>query len=239
MAGKKKKGNCRYFYCSASQGNHSPFHKLVQTVRGHEGQAEVARRILGLLDGVNGDPSVVQLQDPYSFRCIPQVHGAVWEALRYTGNILEAEANAVTDNPIVFPEQDEIISGGNFHAQPIAFVLDHMAVAVSGLGNISERRTYKLLSGTRGLKPCLINEHGYHSGLMIAQYTAASITNRNKVLCYPASADSIPSSMGQEDHVSMAANSGTKLREVVANCEMIMAIELICAAQALDYLEKK
>lgn len=215
--------------------NMTPFDERIQQVRGHAGQAEVASQILELMDGsVLAYGPDKQLQDPYAFRCIPQVHGATYDALSHAGSVLETELNAVTDNPLVFPDSDGIISGGNFHAQPVALLLDYLAIAISELGNISERRTYKLLSGQRGIPDCLVHDAGLKSGLMIAQYTAASIVNRNKILCTPASSDSIPSSNGQEDHVSMAANSATKLREIVRNVRTIVAIEFLSAMQAID-----
>ena len=213
--------------------NLSPFDERIQEVRIHQGQSRVAGHIRALLDdsGISRRTNK-HLQDPYAFRCIPQVHGASCDIMDYASNTLESEANAVTDNPLIFPESDSIISGGNFHAQPVALLLDYMAMAISELANISERRSYQLLSGNRDLPSCLVQNAGLHSGLMISQYTAASIVNRNKILCTPASVDSIPSSMGQEDHVSMGANSATKLYEVVNNTRSVLAIELLCAAQA-------
>ena len=215
--------------------NLSPFDARIHEVRPHDGQQAVARHMRSLLhsSGVNQRPGK-HLQDPYAFRCIPQVHGASLTAIRHTGTVLETEANSVTDNPLIFPNSDGILSGGNFHAQPVALVLDYMAIALAELGNISERRTYQLLSAARGLPACLVPNAGLQSGLMIAQYTAASVVNRNKILCTPASIDSIPSSMGQEDHVSMAANSATKLFEILTNLKTIISIELLCAVQAID-----
>ena len=215
--------------------NMTPFDARVQTVRGHNGQTAVAAEILGFLKGSEvAYGSGKHLQDPYAFRCVPQVHGATHDVLTHAGNVLETEINAVTDNPLVFPDTDAVISGGNFHAQPIALVLDYMSMAIHELGSISERRTYKLLSGARDLPDCLVRDAGLQSGLMIAQYSAASIVNRNKILCTPASVDSIPSSKGQEDHVSMAANAGTKLREIVQNVKTILAIEFLSATQAVE-----
>ena len=226
---------CAAISLEAFDCNMTPFDPRIHEVRGHMGQIAVSRDILDLVEGskVAFGP-VKHLQDPYAFRCVPQVHGATFDVLGHAKLVLETEINAVTDNPLVFPESDAILSGGNFHAQPIALLLDHMAVAMSELGSISERRTYKLLSGTRDLPDCLVRDAGLQSGLMISQYTAASIVNRNKILCTPASVDSIPSSMGQEDHVSMAANAATKLREVVRNVKMILAIEFLAGMQAIE-----
>jgi histidine ammonia-lyase len=175
------------------------------------------------------------VQDPYAFRCIPQVHGASIDAIAYATGVFETEINAVTDNPTLFPDDDLVISAGNFHGQPLALALDFLAIAVAELGSISERRTYQLLSGQRGLPPFLVSEPGLHSGLMIPQYTAASIVSQNKQLCTPASVDSIVSSNGQEDHVSMGANAATKAVVVCSNVEKILAIELLTAAQALEF----
>jgi len=214
--------------------NLTPFDPRIQSLRPHAGQGQVAKEILDLLSGSKTSDDNKHLQDPYAFRCVPQVHGATYDALSYVSGVLETEVNSVTDNPLVFPDSDAILSGGNFHAQPVALVLDYLAIAIAELGSISERRTYQLLGGTRGLPACLIEDAGLQSGLMITQYTAASIVNRNKILCTPASVDSIPSSMGQEDHVSMAANAATKLREVVKNVKTIIAIEFLAAMQAID-----
>ena len=177
----------------------------------------------------------MNVQDPYSFRCIPQVHGAVKDTLSYVKSVVDIEINAATDNPTVCPDDDLIISAGNFHGEPIALPMDFLCIAMSELGNISERRTYKLVSGKRGLPSFLVAEPGLNSGFMIAQYTAASIVSQSKTLCMPSSADSIPTSQGQEDHVSMGANSGTKLLRVTDNTERVLAIELFTAAQALDF----
>jgi histidine ammonia-lyase len=175
-----------------------------------------------------------QVQDPYSFRCIPQVHGATKDVLETVTGVLETEINSVTDNPIVFHDEDAILSGGNFHGQPLALHADFLAIAMSELANISERRTYLLVSGQRGLPPFLAPKAGLNSGFMIAQYTAASIVSQNKQYCTPASVDSIVSSNGQEDHVSMGANAATKLRKVLLNVQRVLAIELLTAAQALE-----
>jgi histidine ammonia-lyase len=179
------------------------------------------------------------VQDPYSFRCIPQVHGASKDSFNYVASVFSNEINAVTDNPTIFPDEDIIVSGGNFHGQPLALALDNMAIAAAELGSISERRTYQLLHGKRGLPPFLVANPGLNSGFMIPQYTAASIVNQNKQLCTPASVDTIESSQGQEDHVSMGANAATKAYRVVYNLERILAIELFNASQALDFRRPK
>jgi histidine ammonia-lyase len=217
-----------------------PFTPNIHSVRNHEGQIHVAKNMLRILQGsemANGTKT--QVQDPYSFRCIPQVHGATRDAVAHVEKIVEQEINAVTDNPLVFPDEDMILSGGNFHGQPLAINLDYLAIAIAELGNISERRTYLLISGQRNLPPFLVKSAGLDSGLMIAQYTAASIVSNNKQLCTPASVDSIVSSNGQEDHVSMGSNAATKLYEVVKNVEMVLAIELLNATQAFDFRRPK
>ncbi len=175
------------------------------------------------------------MQDPYSFRCIPQVHGASRDAINYTATTIHTEINSVTDNPTIFPDEDKIISAGNFHGQPLAISMDFLAIALAELGSISERRIFLLISGQRELPPFLVAEPGINSGFMIPQYTAASIVSQNKQLCTPASIDSIVSSNGQEDHVSMGANAATKLYKVVENVNTILAIELMMAAQALEF----
>jgi histidine ammonia-lyase len=213
-----------------------PFNEHLHRIRPHVGQVVVARRLRELLAGselqTRPRPAV---QDPYSFRCQPQVHGASRDALAYVRQTVETECNSVTDNPNIFPDDDLILSGGNFHGQPLALALDHLSIAVAELGSISERRTYQLISGQRGLPPFLVAEPGLNSGLMIPQYTAAGIVSQNKQLCTPASVDSIVSSNGQEDHVSMGANAATKARRVVENAEQILGIELLTAAQALAF----
>ena len=217
-----------------------PFDARIHQVRSHEGQQLVASKIRSWLEGSEILQQLkTHVQDPYAFRCIPQVHGATYQAIRHAEHILETEINSVTDNPILFPDSDAIISGGNFHAQPIALVADYLAIAVSELGSISERRTYQLVSGHRELPAYLIEDAGLHSGFMIVQYTAASIVNRNKILCTPASIDSIISSKGQEDHVSMGANAATKLKEVVDNTWDLLGIEFMVGMQALDLREGK
>jgi histidine ammonia-lyase len=217
-----------------------PFTAQIHRIRNHEGQMQVAQNMLRLLAGSQMAASLkTQVQDPYSFRCIPQVHGATRDAVAHVEKIVTQEINAVTDNPLIFPEDDLILSGGNFHGQPLAINLDYLAIAVAELASISERRTYLLIGGQRGLPPFLIQSAGLDSGLMIAQYTAASIVSKNKQLCTPASVDSIVSSNGQEDHVSMGANAATKLYEVVNNTELVLAIELLNATQAIAFRRPK
>ena len=220
----------------AFDGRIEPFCDEVHLVRGHKGQLETARTMRQLLEGSEliSRPKK-HVQDPYSFRCIPQVHGASKDSITYVGSVLETEINSVTDNPTIFHEEDMVVSAGNFHGQPIALVMDYLAIAVAELGNISERRTYKLISGVRDLPPFLVAKPGLNSGFMIPQYTAASIVSQTKGLCMPASVDSIPSSQGQEDHVSMGSNAATKLYRVVMNVERVLAIELMNAAQAIEF----
>jgi histidine ammonia-lyase len=213
-----------------------PFDKSIHKIRAHAGQADVAENIRGILKG----SQIIRrkkehVQDPYSLRCIPQVHGASRDAINYVENVLHVEVNSVTDNPTIFPDEDKIISAGNFHGQPLALAMDFLAIALAEIGSISERRTYLLISGQRGLPPFLVAEPGINSGFMIPQYTAASIVSQNKQLCTPASVDTIVSSNGQEDHVSMGANAATKLVRVVNNVYTILAIELLTAAQALEF----
>lgn len=212
-----------------------PFSHPIHRVRPHAGQLAIADEMRRWLDGsaIQKQPKQ-QVQDPYSFRCIPQVHGATADVLRMAREVVETEMASVTDNPIVFAEEDAIMSGGNFHGQPLAMQLDFMAIALSEIANISERRTYLLVSGQRGLPPFLAPDAGLNSGFMIAQYTAAAIVSQNKGLCMPASVDSIVSSNGQEDHVSMGANAATKLYRVVKNVQRVLAIEALTAAQALE-----
>ena len=175
------------------------------------------------------------VQDPYSFRCIPQVHGASKDAISYAKSVILTEINSVTDNPTIFPDEDLIVSGGNFHGQPLALIFDYMAIALAELGSISERRVYRLIAGQRDLPEFLVASPGLNSGFMIPQYTAASIVSQNKQLCTPSSVDSIPSSNEQEDHVSMGANGATRLLRVAENLERIIAIELFTAVQALEF----
>ena len=220
----------------AFDGRIEPFYDEVHLIRAHRGQLSTARAIRELLEGSEliRQPKK-HVQDPYSFRCIPQVHGATKDTIDYVESVLETEINSPTDNPTVFPDEDMIISAGNFHGQPIALAMDFLAIALAELSNISERRIYKLISGSRGLPHFLVANPGLNSGFMIPQYTAASIVSQSKGLCMPASVDSIPSSQGQEDHVSMGANAATKLYRVVLNTERVLAIELFNAAQALEF----
>ncbi len=214
----------------------SPLDAHIHQIRPHEGQIATAKKLLKLLE--NSEIAYAEktaVQDPYAFRCVPQVHGASRDAIAHIEQMLVTEVNSVTDNPNLFPEDDLIVSGGNFHAQPLALPLDYLAIALSELGSISERRVYQIIGGQRGLPPFLTDNPGLHSGMMIAQYTAAAIVNQNKTLCAPASTDSIVSCNGQEDHVSMAANAATKARRVVLNLERLLAIEFMVGMQALDY----
>ena len=214
----------------------SPFIDQVHLVRNHPGQLATARNIRLILEGSQlFNKAEKAVQDPYSFRCIPQVHGATKDALNYIMDVVETEINSVTDNPTIFPDDDLIVSAGNFHGQPLALVLDQLCIAIAEIGSISERRVYKLISGQRGLPAFLIADSGLNSGYMIPQYTAASIVSKNKQLCTPASVDTIDSSNGQEDHVSMGANAATKTLEVVENVEKLLAIELLTASRGLDY----
>ncbi|HTO16009.1 MAG TPA: histidine ammonia-lyase [Edaphocola sp.] len=213
-----------------------PFAHPVHRVRPHKGQIQTAENIRTILsDSSIQKLAKQQVQDPYSFRCIPQVHGASKDAASNIYDIFEIEINSVTDNPLVFEEEDLIISGGNFHGQPLALNLDFLAIAMAEIANISERRTYLLISGQRNLPPFLAKNPGLNSGFMIAQYTAAAIVSQSKQYCTPASVDSIVSSNGQEDHVSMGANAATKLKRVIDNVRSVLGIELMTAAQALDF----
>lgn len=221
-------------------GRPEPFDPLIHHARPHNGQIKTAEAIREFLEGSELIKRKKEhVQDPYSFRCIPQVHGATKDALEYVQKVFTTEINAVTDNPKIFPAEDKIISGGNFHGQTLAIALDMMAIATAELASISERRTYLLVGGLRGLPTYLVAVPGLNSGLMIAQYTAASIVSKNKQLCTPASVDSIVSSNGQEDHVSMGANAATKAWQVVDNLETVLAIELLCASQALHFRKDK
>ncbi|MGB3344052.1 MAG: histidine ammonia-lyase [Aequorivita sp.] len=223
------------FDCSVS-----PFNALVHLVRPHRGQVKTAEQILQFLEGSELSLSEKKnVQDPYSFRCIPQVHGATKDTIHFVHKTFKTEINSVTDNPNIFVNDDLIISGGNFHGQPLALALDYLAIAMAELGNISERRVYQLVSGLRGLPEFLVENPGLNSGFMIPQYTAASIVSQNKQLAMPASVDSIVSSNGQEDHVSMGANAATKCLRVIENLETILAIELMNASQALKFREPK
>ena len=220
----------------AYDGRIEPFLPLTHQLRPHVGQILTGKKFVEILEG----SELIQrhkehVQDPYSFRCIPQVHGAVKDNILYVKSVLENEINSATDNPNIFPDEDMVISAGNFHGEPIAIPMDSLAIAMSELASISERRTFQLIGGLRGLPKYLVAEPGLNSGFMIPQYTAASIVSQNKGLCWPASCDSIPSSQGQEDHVSMGSNAATKLVRVVDNVETVLAIELFNAAQALEF----
>ncbi|MBR5351449.1 MAG: histidine ammonia-lyase [Prevotella sp.] len=220
----------------AYDGRIEPFTEAVHLVRPHKGQLETAARMRELLEGSQLiATSKAHVQDPYSFRCVPQVHGTVKDTLRYVRSVIDTEINSATDNPTVCPDEDLIISAGNFHGEPIALPMDFLAIAMSELANISERRIYRLVSGTRGLPSFLVANPGVNSGFMITQYTAASVVSLNKSLAMPSSVDSIPSCQDQEDHVSMGANAAIKLYKVVQNTERVLAIELFNAAQALDF----
>lgn len=220
----------------AFDGRIEPFHPSIHKIRPHYGQLETAEHFNNILSGSEIIAREKKhVQDPYSFRCVPQVHGASKDAIYYIRGVVETEINSVTDNPTVFPDEDMVISAGNFHGQPLAITLDFLAIALSELGNISERRTYQLISGKRGLPSFLVAKPGLNSGFMIPQYTAASIVNQNKSLTMPCSSDSIESSQGQEDHVSMGANSATKAFRIAENLERILAIELLNAAQAMEF----
>ncbi|WP_101689054.1 histidine ammonia-lyase [Dysgonomonas massiliensis] len=220
----------------AFDGLIDPFYEGLHTVRPHKGQQRTAANFRKLLDGselISRDK--IYVQDPYSFRCIPQVHGATKDAMEYVASVLLTEINSVTDNPTIFPDEDKIVSGGNFHGQPLAIVYDFLAIALAELGNISERRVSQLIMGLRGLPEFLVANPGVNSGLMIPQYASASMVSQNKMYCYAASSDSIVSSNGQEDHVSMGANAATKLHKIIDNLNHILAIELMNAAQGIEF----
>lgn len=220
----------------AFDGRLDAFSDLIQQIRPHRGQIETAKNFRKILEGSELIKRYKKhVQDPYSFRCIPQVHGASKDAINHAASIFRTEINAVTDNPTIFPDDDQIISGGNFHGQPLALALDFLSLALAELGSIAERRIYRLISGWRKLPEFLVASPGLNSGFMIPQYVAASIVSQNKQLCTPCSIDSIPSSNEQEDHVSMGANSATKTLRVINNLERIIAIELLNGAQALEF----
>ena len=224
----------------AYDGRIEPFHSAVHKVRPHQGQMTVAAKMKELLeDSEIAKQPKSHVQDPYSFRCIPQVHGASMDSIAYAKSVIEREINSVTDNPTIVPDEDAVISAGNFHGQPIAIVLDFLALALAELGSISERRVFKLVSGTRNLPPFLMKEAGINSGFMIPQYTAASMVSQNKQLCTPAVIDTIDSSNGQEDHVSMGANAATKCYRILENVQRIVGIELFTATQALEFRKPK
>ena len=220
----------------AFDGRIEPFNELIHYIRPHKGQIETAKRIVSFLE----DSEIIvqpkkHVQDPYSFRCMPQVHGSSKDTIDYVKKVFKTEINSVTDNPNIFVKDDQIISGGNFHGQPLALALDFLGIAMAELGSISERRIYQLISGLRGLPAFLVDNPGLNSGFMIPQYTAASIVSQNKQLASPASVDSIVSSNGQEDHVSMGANAATKTLRIIENVERILSIELMNAAQAIQF----
>jgi len=224
----------------AFDGRSECFDELIHLIRPHKGQLKSAENIRDFLLGSEiQEGKKEHVQDPYSFRCMPQVHGASKDVIMHVKDVFTTEINSVTDNPTIFIKEDKIISGGNFHGQPLAMAMDYLAIALAELGSISERRTYQLISGQRGLPAFLVAKPGLNSGMMIPQYTAASIVSQNKQLCTPASMDSIVSSNGQEDHVSMGANAATKLYRVVENTERILAIELLNATQAIAFRNAK
>ena len=220
----------------AFDGRIEPFMDCLHRIRPHKGQIETGEAFRRLLEGseIIARPKK-HVQDPYSFRCVPQVHGATKDTIRYVASVLLTEINSVTDNPTIFPDEDMIISGGNFHGQPLAVAYDFLAIGLAELGNISERRVAQLIMGLRGLPEFLVANPGLNSGFMIPQYAAASMVNQNKMYCFSASSDSIVSSNGQEDHVSMGANAATKLYKVMNNLELILAIELMNAAQGIEF----
>ena len=220
----------------AYDGRLDPFFECVHNIRPHKGQVTTAKAFRKMLEGSQLiSHKKAHVQDPYSFRCIPQVHGASKDAISFAKSVILTEINSVTDNPTIFPDEDLIVSGGNFHGQPLALIFDYLAIALAELGSISERRVYRLIAGQRDLPEFLVANPGLNSGFMIPQYTAASIVSQNKQLCTPSSVDSIPSSNEQEDHVSMGANGATKLLRVAENLERIIAIELFTAVQALEF----
>jgi len=224
----------------AYDGRIEPFGLSVNEIRKQEGQQVTA----GIFRDLLKDSELIKqqkqhVQDPYSFRCIPQIHGASYDVIQYVKNIVEREVNAVTDNPTIFPDEDLIVSAGNFHGQPLALAMDFLAIAMAEMGSVSERRTYKLISGTRDLPAFLVSKPGLNSGFMIPQYASASVVSQNKQLATPASVDTIDSSNGQEDHVSMGANAATKLFRVLENCYKIQGIELMNAVQALEFRRPK
>lgn len=220
----------------AFDGRLEPFTHGVHAIRPHKGQIETAAAIRELLEGseIASQPKQ-HVQDPYSFRCVPQVHGASKDAIAHIEDVFITELNSATDNPTILPDEDLIVSAGNFHGQPLAIHLDFLAIAIAEIGSISERRTYQLISGKRGLPSFLVAKPGLNSGFMIPQYAQASVVSQNKMLCMPNSVDTLDSSQGQEDHVSMGANAATKCYRVVNNVETILAIELFNAAQALEF----
>ncbi len=233
---------CAAITLEAMRGSSSPFDARIHALRAHQGQMAVAENIRRLIEGseiMQSHKDCQKVQDPYSLRCAPQVHGACRDAIDYARRVIEIELNSATDNPLVF-ENGDVISGGNFHGEPLALALDMLAIALSELASISERRIYLLLGGDSvggiDLPKLLMRDTGLNSGFMLPQYTAAALVSENKILAHPASVDSIPTSLGQEDHVSMGSISATKVHKIVQNVETVLAIELMCAAQALDFL---
>ncbi|TLX74961.1 histidine ammonia-lyase [Labilibacter sediminis] len=220
----------------AFNGRIDPFMMQLHTIRPHAGQIETAKNITAILEGseIIGQKNK-QVQDPYSFRCVPQVHGAIKDAINYVSGVVLTEINSVTDNPIVFPDEEMILSGGNFHGEPLALSMDFLSIALAEIGSISERRTYRLIAGERDLPEFLVANPGLNSGFMIPQYAAASIVSLNKQMATPSSVDSIPSSNEQEDHVSMGGNAATKALKIAVNVERILAVELFNAAQAIEF----
>jgi len=226
---------CAALSLDAFGGNLQPFHPSLQRLRPHKGQITTAKEILEWLEeGAIQQRSPESVQDPYSFRCVPQVHGASWDAIAHITNVFTIECQSVSDNPLILPDEQLILSGGNFHGQPLALALDYLAIALAELGSISERRSFQLLSGTRGLPPFMATDSGLHSGFMIPQYTAASLVSQNRQLAIPASLDNVTSSNGQEDHVSMGANAGVRLQKIIDNLWDILGVEWMIAAQAID-----
>jgi histidine ammonia-lyase len=224
----------------AMDGRLEPFGKEVNEIRKQAGQIQTAAFFRDVLKGSKiSSQQKTQVQDPYSLRCIPQVHGASKDTIDFFRSVVEREINAVTDNPTIFPEEDLVVSAGNFHGQPLALAMDYLAIALAELGSISERRTYKSIGGTRNLPLFLTNNPGLNSGFMISQYACASVVSQNKQLCTPASVDTIDSSNGQEDHVSMGANAGTKLFRVIENCYTVLGIEMLHACQAMEFRRPK
>ena len=216
-----------------------PFSKEITDLRPFKVSIEVSKRIRSLLNNsevVKFHEDCQKVQDPYSVRCIPQVHGASWDAFYYLESMVNTELNSVTDNPIVL-EDGKVVSGGNFHGQPLAIPIDYNVIAASELGNISDRRIYLLLKGNDKVPKLLLKNTGLNSGFMILQYTSAALVSENKNLCFPSSADSITTSLGQEDHVSMGSIGSVKFLRVLKNLEKILAIELLCSSQAFDFLK--
>jgi histidine ammonia-lyase len=219
-------------------GSDAPFAERINALRPYRGQARSASNLRHLLAGsevMASHRDCDRVQDPYSFRCMPVVHGAARDTLAYAENVLEIEINAVTDNPIVFADDGVLVSNGNFHGGPVGLALDYVAIALTDASSISERRCYKLLEGLEELPPFLSERFGMCSGYMLAQYTAAALVSENKTLAVPASTDSIPTSAGQEDHNSMGTISARQCAAVVENFQAVVAIELLEAAQALDF----